>query len=303
MKIKLVIEKYENSIVNLPFFVFRKINLKQKGKLAKIIFLVKAYAITLFFKLFHKNTLCFFMNIFYKFDGKIHWDKEKEVYLKITQDKKIYFPNKYRISGSMVNHKFELDNLLDSYCLNNFELNEGDVVVDCGANIGSFHLALSRYIKNFSYFGYEPDPYAYNCLELNLQNSKNTTIVQKALSNKTSKSELYVEPNYGDSSLEKFNSNEKVDVDLISLDDEEFKSIKLLKIDAEGHELGVLQGASKTLKKIEYICVDMGSEKGVYNENTLPEVTNFLLDNDFTIIYFNDVRNTALFNNILFKSK
>ena len=24
---------------------------------------------------------------------------EKEVYLKITQDKKIYFPNKYRISG------------------------------------------------------------------------------------------------------------------------------------------------------------------------------------------------------------
>ena len=51
----------------------------------------------------------------------------------------------------------------------------------------------------------------------------------------------------------------------------------MLKIDAEGHELGVLTGAKDTLKNTDYVCVDMGPEKGENNENTIPEVTNFLI--------------------------
>lgn len=298
MIIKLDLENFNSTLFNLPFFVFRKSNLKLKRKINKILFLFKAYIITLLFRFFHKTILCSLMNIFYKIDGKIKWDKEKEIYYKIAEDKKIFYPNKYRIAGSMVNHQFELDNLLDSYCLNNFEINEGDIVVDCGANIGALYFALNKYIDNFKYFGYEPDPYAYKCLKLNLQNVNNIKINNKAFSSVTQKGELYLEPNYGDSSLEQFLSNEKIEVDLISLDDENFENIKLLKIDAEGHELEVLQGSKTTLKKIEFICVDMGSEKGELNENTLPEVTNFLLKNNFSLVRFNEKRITGLFKNI-----
>ena len=298
MKIKLEIENFNNSILNLPFFIFRKKNLKQKGKLNKILFIFKAYFITLIFKFFHKTIFCFFMNFFYKADGKIIWDTEKEIYYKTTEDKIIYYPNKYRIAGSMVNHQFELDNLLDSYCLNNFEINDGDIVVDCGANIGAFYFALKKYIKNFTYYGYEPDPYAYKCLKLNLQNLEGVKIINKAFSNFTKKGELYLEPNYGDSSIEQFDSKQKIEVELLTLDDENFENIKLLKIDAEGHELEVLQGAKSTLNRIEFVCVDMGSEKGALNENTIPEVTNFLLNNSFSLIKFNEERNTGLFKNI-----
>ena len=71
----------------------------------------------------------------------------------------------------------------------------------------------------------------------------------------------------------------------------------MLKIDAEGHELEVLLGSKETLKKTEYICIDMGGEKGELKENTVSEVTNFLLDNNYKLINFNEHRVTGLFKN------
>ena len=74
-------------------------------------------------------------------------------------------------------------------------------------------------------------------------------------------------------------------------------SQKLLKVDAEGHELEVLMGSRETLKITEYICIDMGGEKGEFNKNTVSEVTNFLLDNNFRLLDFNENRITGLFEN------
>ena len=299
MKINFRLENYKEQVFNLPFFVFRKKNKNHKNKLTKLFFIISAYLITLTFKLLNESILCSFMNAIYKSDGKIKWDSENKVYYKLINKSKIYYPNKYRLSGSMVNHKHELNNLLDSYCLNNFEINKDDIVVDCGANVGAFYLALNQYIDSFLYFGYEPDPNAYNCLNLNLQNYKNVKIFKKGLSNKVGKSNLYLESNYGDSSLEQFNSNEKIEIEISSLDNEEIKNIRLLKIDAEGHELEVLEGAKKMLSRIDFICVDMGSEKGYLNENTTPEVVNFLLNNGFHLFRFNENRTTGLFKNNL----
>ena len=45
------------------------------------------------------------------------------------------------------------------------------------------------------------------------------------------------------------------------LDSFNITNIKLLKIDAEGHELALLKGSKNTLLTTEYICVDMGAEK------------------------------------------
>ena len=299
MKIEIKLENFNEKIINLPFFVFRKKNINQKGKINKLLFLLSSYFLTLLFKFFNYSTFCFIMNIFYKADGKIKWDRNNGFYYKIFNQKKIYFPNKYRISGSMVNHKYELDNLIDSYCLNNFELNDNDVIVDCGANIGSLFLSLNRYFSNFSYVGFEPDPNAFKCLDLNLKYYENVKISKNALSVNNGQSKLYLDSDHGDSSLEKFHSPSSIEVDLISLDNEKFTKIRLFKIDAEGHELDVIKGAKNTLKCIDFIAVDMGSEKGYLNENTVSEVTNYLIENGFKLVKFNEARTTGLFKNIL----
>ena len=148
MKINFQLENYKEQVFNLPFFVFRKKIRIIKTNLESF-FIISAYLITLTFKLLNESILCSFMNAIYKSDGKIKWDSENKVYYKLFNNSKIYYPNKYRISGSMVNHKHELNNLLDSYCLNNFEINKDDIVVDCGANVGAFYLALNQYIDSF----------------------------------------------------------------------------------------------------------------------------------------------------------
>lgn len=286
----------KNNIINLPFFVYRKENIKF-NKINKINFLIKSYLITYFFKKFNGKTFCFFLNFFYGKDGIIKYDRSNSFYIKKTKNREIFFPNKYRLSGSMVNHDYELENLLQSYCINNFEISKDDLVVDCGANNGMFYIALKKFVSEFKYVGFEPDDVSFKCLNLNLSDDKNTTLYDVALSNNNQEKDLYISSDFGDTSLEKFQSENIKVVKTEKLDNYELNKIHLLKIDAEGHELNVLKGAKSTLQNTRFICIDMGAEKGYENTNTVSEVINFLLMNNFELLNFNENRVTGLFLN------
>lgn len=297
-KINLNYSKPNINLLNLPFFVFRKEPFKKRKKLFKLFFILNSYLVTLLFKLFEKQNFCYFMNIYFQKDGTIEYSKDYDLYLKNYNKKKIYYPNKFRIAGSMVNHGYEMNNLLDSYCLNLFEFEEEDVIVDCGANIGMFYLSLSEHITNFYYFGYEPDEKVFKCLDLNLENSKYINLKNVALSNTKTNKKFFLNSNSGDSSLEEFSTDQVIDIKTTTLDLENIGKIKLLKIDAEGHELEVLQGSKGSLNSIEFICIDMGGEKGDSKDTTLVPVTNFLLLNGFELIGFNPERCVGLFKNL-----
>ena len=297
MKINISLPKFETKLLNLPYFVFRKSRNFEFGFIGKLYFLINSYLITYLFKFFNEKSFCKIMNLFYKNDGKIYWDQDKLLFFKNYKNNIIYFPDKFRIAGSMVNHQYELNNLLDSYCLNKFEINPNDTVVDCGANVGMFYLALKQFEKKFNYYAYEPDANVFKCLELNLKNCDNIKLFKKGLSSRNGNASFYINSSSGDSSVEKFNSTQVDTIELVRLDNENHQNIKLLKIDAEGHELEVLVGASNLLNKIEFICVDMGSEKGEAKENTATSVINFLYSNNFTLVEFNPNRTTGLFKN------
>jgi FkbM family methyltransferase len=114
----------------------------------------------------------------------------------------------------MVNHQFELDNLLNSYNLDNFDIGSGDVIViDCGANIGSLYMALSKYQKNITYIAYEPDPKVNLCLRLNLEGEENITINSLGLSDRNKNSSFYLGSEHGDSSLESFVTESIVEIE------------------------------------------------------------------------------------------
>lgn len=240
------------------------------------------------------------MNLFYKKDGKISFSKKYKTFIKQHRDNEIHYPNKTRILGSMVNHTYELDNLLYSYGLENFKIEKNDLIIDCGANVGNLYLSINRFIKTFNYIAFEPDPKVFKCLELNLDKFNNVELYRVGLSTENKNKKFYVNDETGDSSLEEFNTKVSIEINTKNLDSFKYEKVKLLKIDAEGHELEVLLGAKNTLSNIEYIAVDMGAEKGNDNRNTVSSVTNFLIRQNFELVNFNETRTTGLFKNLIY---
>ena len=77
----------------------------------------------------------------------------------------------------------------------------------------------------------------------------------------------------------------------------DFKNIKILKIEAEGGEPEILEGALKTLPKVEYITADLGYERGYKNEQTFTAFTNILMPKGFEMIDVFQDRLTVIFKN------
>jgi hypothetical protein len=57
----------------------------------------------------------------------------------------------------------------------------------------------------------------------------------------------------------------------------------LLKIDVEGHELNVLRGSKNTIKKIDFVLIE-NQFFGIYKDNNIDEIDNFLTNNQFDLI-------------------
>ena len=76
------------------------------------------------------------------------------------------------------------------------------------------------------------------------------------------------------------------------------KSIDLLKVDIEGSEHLMLQGARKTLKKnkIKTILIEICGKKNIYKKKE-KKVLNFLRNNNFTLLKKNIYFSPSLFSN------
>ncbi len=59
--------------------------------------------------------------------------------------------------------------VLQAYLRHGITVNEGDIVVDAGANIGLFTVFMSRLARNLKIYSFEPNPAALACLEANAQ--------------------------------------------------------------------------------------------------------------------------------------
>jgi FkbM family methyltransferase len=140
------------------------------------------------------------------------------------------------------------------------------LVIDVGINTGFYALLACAVRNDSTVLGFEPYPNVEYYLQKNIQlNSFQDRIFvfPLAISNKVGKASLYVPLNgHGlletSSSLERsFTSehSEVIEVAVSTLDtiigtsDWEKMGISALKIDVEGHELAVLQGASTTIAK------------------------------------------------------
>ncbi len=163
------------------------------------------------------------------------------------------------------------------YSIEDCRVEEGDIVVEIGANVGEFTLAAARYAS--AVFSFEPDPNCFICLKENTRKMENVEVIPKAASDRNSRQEFYISSEDADSSLiQPKIYAEKIVIETIRLDSwmktKEFPTIDFLKIEAEGAEMEVLEGLGSQIKNTKKVSVDGGRER--YGEATADEVNQFL---------------------------
>lgn len=284
------------AIFDSPDFLLNKNQISEISFLKKFLYFILGIIVSLVYKFTDKKIFSFLINILLKRNTKIYY--ERPYYIAVEDNNKFFYPNK-RVVRQLNGIKEQNRNLFQSYMLDKVKINSGDTIIDCGANVGEIFIYLNSKFDSINYVAFEPDSKVFECLKLNTKNDKNVKIYNTALSCDSVKKKFYLDTEGGDSSLEFFGNENYVELTTSTIDSYKFKKIKLLKIDAEGHEHEVLQGSTNTLKHIEYISVDCGPERGINNLNTLPETLNFLIKNRFQLLAINYKRGTVLFRNQL----
>jgi len=149
---------------------------------------------------------------------------------------------------------------------------KGDTVVDLGANIGYFTLLASSLVgPKGKVFAFEPEPKNYNYLikNIKLNNYKQTTAFQKAISDKNGMTKLFIcSYDTGHHTIKQSNGieaykhgrvlgkEEFIDIETVTLDEffkNNEKSIDVIKMDVEGAEFLALKGMDRVLRVNERI--------------------------------------------------
>ena len=145
----------------------------------------------------------------------------------------------------------------------------GTICIDVGAHIGIYSVYMAK-LSNAPVFSFEPTPSSIKTLRevVAINHCEHTvTILTVAVAERKGKTSFYLNnsvlPGSDDTRVAEANSlvyvdfgktinKEKIEVDTVSIDDfAETNNVKIdfIKIDAEGAELNILEGAGKTILK------------------------------------------------------
>lgn len=285
------------SIFHTPKFLISEEKIHNMNKFLKIFYFLYGFFIAYIYNNSKKSFFTNMFNIFLKKRAKLYF--EDPFYVAVDGDLKIYYSSK-RVTRAL-DGIIELSKKIhNQYLLDHVNFSKNDVFIDCGANVGEIFYYFNENNISLKYIGFEPEKEVFDCLSKNVP-TQNSSLYNLALSESNGKKRLYLNTEGGDSSLI-FSKNAVYDeVESRTLDSYNFPKIKVLKIDAEGFELEVLQGAKESLTKTEYVSVDFGPEKGEHNEKTIAEVTDFLYSNNFKLIKTHQIRDVGLFHNKLLR--
>ena len=179
-------------------------------------------------------------------------------------------------------------------------LKKGMVMIDVGANDGLFTIFAARRVgRKGRVIAFEPSAREFARLQANIQMNRlrNVKAVAKAASNETGSSQLKIseyghegQNTFGDFAHAVKQSGIQV-VEVCPLDGflrfESLNRLDLIKIDVEGAEYKVLQGAEGTIRKFRPIILLEVLDKALqYQGSTAGQVMQFLLDLDYKVYDF-----------------
>lgn len=195
--------------------------------------------------------------------------------------------------------KFRANKLFDSYLLSKINFSYNDIVIDCGANYADLWLSLKKFINQKNYITFEPGPIEHQSIK---KNAPNGVHIMKGLSNNNENIRFYLNEKNADSSIvEPARFTHTTEIETLTLEkffkENNIENVKLFKLEAEGFEPEILEGALNVLDKIEYIAVDGGYERGKDKIETFSIISNYLYNHGFKMISINFKWGRALFIN------
>ena len=167
------------------------------------------------------------------------------------------------------------------------KIKDSPVLFDVGANVGNYTKDLIEYFPNGEIHSFEPIPQTFE--KLNSIKLKKGKLNPLGLGNKTEKIKMFYYPDAPTFSSQsevtnQIFKNKEIEVDFIRLDEycqkHQIHQIDFIKIDVEGFEMNVFEGAKKYLSqnKIHIIQFEFGSQQ-VYSKNFFLDFYNLLNPN------------------------
>lgn len=151
-------------------------------------------------------------------------------------------------------------------------IKEGDIVLDIGANIGVFTVPFAKLVGSLGVVhAFEPVRVIFNLMVANvvLNGHHNVIAHRSAVGERKSfvkvphlwmLDDLDEDVNFGGQGMDHFLANARTlsehpnqldTVPIIAIDDLKLSGCNFIKIDIEGHELGALKGAKRTINKFK----------------------------------------------------
>ena len=245
--------------------------------------------------------------------------------LRLSKSKRI-LPDKYKIE--IIKNPNRFHDFISFLCF----LNNNKIInlIDIGANIGNFSRDfLLFYPKCREIVCFEPLQFLNEIIKKKIAHKKNLklTIINKALSNKKKEQIFFYDKNntelsslnqyinqYSISFADQFKPSEKMNLVLDLLDNccKKFSQQNnfIVKIDAQGHELEIIQGGLKTISRASIVLLECSFAKQYKNkEHTFSRCAQLLNKIDFHPIVFqprhagNILSMHAIERNVIFVKK
>ena len=173
-------------------------------------------------------------------------------------------------------------------------IKEGDIFIDVGANCGALTLVAASMIGKGKIYAFEPNPRVYLRLQKNIDSNPEIEAIVKTfpLGVGVEKCQLFLYEDIiypGNSYISSGFSQQKIAVDLISLDDwaeaENLERVDVIKIDVEGMEYEVLKGSRAILEKYRPIVYfETISDFFAHKNHTIKTIYEFLSNLDYQIV-------------------
>ncbi|WP_179380606.1 FkbM family methyltransferase [Jannaschia marina] len=237
-----------------------------------------------------------------------HHDAEADLYAVEDAGRAHWISSPARLWTQFHGRAVRAGYLADQYLLDAVPLAPGDWVVDVGANTGDLSLCFTDLdgptaCEGLNIVAFEPAPGEFAALERNLAGNPglgsaechNLALWSEAKEALT----FYLKPDSADSSLVPIaGATGQIEVPTARLDAVlPARDYKLLKLEAEGVEPEILQGAAGILHRFAYVTADVGFERGARAASTLPQVVNTLTAAGFEVVGYNGGRHILLFRN------
>jgi len=136
-------------------------------------------------------------------------------------------------------------------------------VLDIGAWVGTWSYAMQKFCK--SIIAFEPDSTNFKCLYRNLGPFNHIICNQNAIGEKNGNVSL-TEDNFTQA---KRIENNQGNIQMFTVDYYNYTDVELIKIDVEGYEMRVLEGAMQTLKSVKFLMIELNNNTKKYGSNNI----------------------------------